>query len=155
MKLRTGEERFLQTTRGQLVTLLRRGPQAVDGLAEAVGLTPNAVRAHLTSLERDGLVRPRGVRRGTGAGKPATLYELHPDAEAMLSRAYAPVLTALLEELIESLPAGEVASILDRLGRRLAGNFESATGASHGHRAEAAAAALRALGGVVEVDRSG
>src|SRR5687767_7553570 len=103
MQLKTGEKRFLETTRGQLVTLLRRGAQPVDALARSLGLTPNAVRAHLLTLERDGLVRQRGTRRGAGAGKPAILFELHPDAETMMSRAYAPVLRALLEELASTL----------------------------------------------------
>ena len=64
MQLKTGEKRFLETTRGQLVTLLRRGAQPVDALAQSLRLTPNAVRAHLLTLERDGLVRQRGTRRG-------------------------------------------------------------------------------------------
>ena len=61
MQLRTGQKRFLETTRGQLLTLLRRGPQPIDALAAALDLTPNAIRAHMTALERDGLVRPRGT----------------------------------------------------------------------------------------------
>src|SRR5687768_14151798 len=104
-------QRFLETTRGQLVTLLRRGPLSVDELARSVGLTDNAVRAHLSTLERDGMVRQSGTRRGTGAGKPATLYELHPDGEAFLSRAYAPVLGALVEELVDQLSPEQSASI--------------------------------------------
>lgn len=155
MKLRTGESRFLETTRGQLITLLRRGPRTVDALAAELGLTPNAVRAHLVSLERDGLVRQGGSRRGHGAGKPATLYELHPEAEALLSRAYAPVLRALLEELVESLPTAEVEGLLDRLGSRLAADMAPAPAADHPARVEAAAEVLRSLGGLVEVDRSG
>ena len=56
-------------------------------MARALGLTDNAVRAHLATLERDGMVRQAGSRRPTGAGKPATLYELQPDTETLLSRA--------------------------------------------------------------------
>ena len=85
-----GQHRFLETTRGQLVTLLRRGPRAVDELARALGLTDNAVRAHLATLERDGMVRQAGSPRPTGARKPATLYELQPDTETLLSRADPP-----------------------------------------------------------------
>ena len=75
--------RFLETTRGQIVALLRRRAHSVDELAQALGLTANAIRAHLSTLERDGLVRQEGVRRGPGAGKPATLYEIHPAAEPL------------------------------------------------------------------------
>jgi predicted ArsR family transcriptional regulator len=59
--------RFFETTRGQIVGLLRRGRRTVEELARALGLTDNAVRNHLATLERDGLVRQDGVRRGPGA----------------------------------------------------------------------------------------
>jgi predicted ArsR family transcriptional regulator len=156
MQMRTGEKRFLETTRGQLVTLLRRGPQPVDALAAALGLTPNAVRAHLLTLERDGLVRQGGTRRNPGAGKPATLFELHPDAETMMSRAYAPVLRALLEELASTLSDDQLETLLDGLGRRLATGSRPSGASSQRSRVETGAEVLRSLGGLVEVeDRDG
>src|SRR6185312_4807859 len=96
-------QRFLESSRGRILVLLRCGPRTVEELANALSLTDNAVRAHLTTLERDRLVGPIGVRRGPGAGKPSTVYELAPGAEAVFSRAYAPALTAVLEELVERL----------------------------------------------------
>ena len=70
-------ERFFESTRGQIITLLRRSDLTVEELARALGLTDNGVRAHLTILERDGIVRQRGsVRRSSGGGKPAYIYEL-------------------------------------------------------------------------------
>ena len=44
--------RFLASTRGQIVILLRQGHATVDDLATTLGLTDNAVRAHLAGLER-------------------------------------------------------------------------------------------------------
>jgi len=72
--------RFLTSTRGRLITLLRRDTRTVDDLASALNLTDNAVRAHLAALERDGIVRQSGVRRDGGVGKPAFAYELTADA---------------------------------------------------------------------------
>jgi predicted ArsR family transcriptional regulator len=43
-------------------------------LATAVGVTDNAVRLHLGSLQREGLVRQSGVRRSVG--KPAHVYDV-------------------------------------------------------------------------------
>ena len=61
------DERFFQSTRGRIVTLLRRSKSTVEGLARALDLTDNGVRAHLGVLERDGIVRQRGsVRSGSG-----------------------------------------------------------------------------------------
>jgi predicted ArsR family transcriptional regulator len=146
------DRRFLESTRGKVVAMLRGGTRTVDELAVALGLTDNAVRAHLLGLERDGLVRSAGQRRGEGAGKPAVLFELSADAETMLSRAYAPVLSALLEVLAEELPERDAKRVLRETGKRLA---QGAGGRATGNleaRANAAAAVLRALGGDVRVE---
>lgn len=115
-------------------------------------LTDNAVRPHLIALERDGMVRQAGVRRGEGAGKPAVLYELHPDAEPLLSRAYAPVLTALVEVLMEQLAPREARKMLRETGRRLAASAGGRAPGDLPARARAAAAMLTALGGSVQVE---
>ena len=54
------DERFFPSTLGQVMqamTLLRGGDRSVEELARALGLTDNAVRAHLVTLERDEIVR--------------------------------------------------------------------------------------------------
>ena len=145
--------RFFESTRGQIVSALRRGTATVDELARAVGLTDNGVRAHLTTLERDGLIRQAGVRRGEGAGKPATLYEIHPDAEPALSRAYAPLLVALLDELAARIPEDERDAIMGDVGRRLAHAVPSSGSTDLEGRVRAAAALLDSLGGQTQVER--
>jgi predicted ArsR family transcriptional regulator len=148
-------KRFLETTRGQIVALLRRAAATVEELASAVGLTDNAVRAHLATLERDGLVRAIGVRRSTGAGKPATLYELHPEAEPLFSRAYAPVLRALLDAIAERLPAEQAEELMRDVGRRLAADLgRNLSGDLHA-RVHAAASLLATLGGEAYVEKGG
>jgi predicted ArsR family transcriptional regulator len=112
--------RFFETTRGRVLAHVRRGAVTVEELAGALTLTDNAIRAHLTALERDGLVRQTGVRRGSGAGKPAAVYELAGEAEVRFSHAYAPVLTALLEELSGRLSPEETEALLLGVGSRLA-----------------------------------
>ncbi len=67
------DQKFFASTRGQIVTLLRRTSYTVEELAQAVGLTDNGVRAHLAILERDGIVQQRGtVSRGGVAVSPPT-----------------------------------------------------------------------------------
>lgn len=143
--------RFLDSTRGQIATLLRRGPRTVEELAQDLGLTDNAVRNHLGILERDGLVRQDGVRRGKGAGKPAVVYALQPTAESYFSRAYQPVLAAMLDVVIDELPAEQAAQLLDKVGRRLGVSLGGRAPGTLDERVAAAAAALRALGGEVDV----
>jgi predicted ArsR family transcriptional regulator len=144
-------KRFLETTRGQIVSLLRRGVRTVEELARAMRLTDNAVRNHLATLERDGIVRQDGVRRGQGVGKPAVLYDVQPAAETLLSSAYPPVLTTMLDVLVEELPPDRADALLREIGRRLARGVGGRASGSLDERAGAAAAVLTTLGGDVDV----
>jgi predicted ArsR family transcriptional regulator len=137
------------------VALLRRGTRTVEELARALGLTDNAVRNHLATLERDGIVQQDGVRRGPGAGKPAVLYDLRPEAEPLFSRAYPPVLTTLLDVVIDELPADRAGELLREVGRRLAATTGGQATGGLDARVHAAAAVLTALGGEVDVVTDG
>ena len=148
--------RFFESTRGRIVALLRRAGRSVDELAAALGLTGNAVRLHLEALEREGLVRTAGVRRGGGAGKPATLYEIAPAAEPGFSNAYLPFLSALLDSLGDRLSTRELQAVMRDVGRRLAATQPPVPdGADLARRAALASRMLEALGGVTSVERDG
>jgi excisionase family DNA binding protein len=111
-------QRFFSTTRGRIVLLVRRSARTVDELAEELGLTRNAVREHLATLERDGLVHRSGGRRGNG--KPAHLYALTPEAVELFPRGYAPVLDGVLDALVRQLPPAPREVLLRELGRDIA-----------------------------------
>lgn len=148
------DERFLSTTRGQVVTLLWRAPRTIDELASALGVTDNAVRAHLSSLERDGLVRQSGVRRSVG--KPAYVYDVTPAAQEVFSNAYGPVLGYLLDVMREQLTAATIDNLLREVGARLVASGASARQArSDGDRVQRAVSVLERLGGIVEIDDDG
>jgi predicted ArsR family transcriptional regulator len=146
--------RFLETTRGQIVALLRRGARTVEELARALGLTNNAVRNHLSVLERDGLIRQEGVRRGAGAGKPAVVYELDPVAAPLFSRAYPPALSSVMDALVEGLPPEQATELLREVGRRLARRAGGRATGDFDARVRAAAGVLDAFGGDVEVRKN-
>jgi predicted ArsR family transcriptional regulator len=146
------DAKFFESTRGQIVVLLRRSGRTVEELARALGLTDNGIRAHLAVLERDGIARQRGsVRRGSGGGKPAYIYELTLEAEDLFPKAYEPTLGRLLEVLYERLGPEETEALLRSVGRRL---VEGKTVPTHGTRArlEAAAGVLSELGGLAELE---
>src|SRR5438045_907114 len=88
-RMRWWESSIGGPARGRIIGLLRRESRRVEELAASLRVTDNAVRAHLQALERAGLVRSAGVRRTGNAGKPATLYEIVPEAEPLFSSAYA------------------------------------------------------------------
>jgi predicted ArsR family transcriptional regulator len=147
------DERFFASTRGQVVTLLRRGGRTVEDLAQAVGLTDNGVRAHLAALERDGIVRQRGVVR-RGSGKPAYVYGLTPQAEELFPKAYGPVLRELLGVLAERVGSEETEALLRAVGSRMAGGRGVPAGGGRA-RLEAGVALLNDMGGLAELEEQG
>jgi predicted ArsR family transcriptional regulator len=143
------DKRFFETTKGRILALLRRQSRTVDELATALGVTDNAVRLHVASLERDGVVQQRGVR-ATG-GKPAYIYEVAPEAERLFTKAYIPVLTQLVAVLEERVAPEELKSLLREVGKRIAAAHGASSGTAR-MRAESAATVLTELGGVVDVE---
>lgn len=112
-------KQLLDSSRGRIVTLLRGGGiLTADDIASKLGLTRSAVRAQLTGMERDGVVRRAGRRPGTT--RPSHVFELTPEVEQLLSSAYIPLLTSLVGAFAAALSTDQVESILRQAGRRLA-----------------------------------
>jgi predicted ArsR family transcriptional regulator len=143
--------RFFESTRGRIVDLLRRSSRTVDELASELEITDNAVRLHLGMLERDGVVRSRGVRREGMVGKPATMYEIAPDADPLFSNAYLPFLSTLLASLADRMSVRELRALMRDVGHRLAGQAKPASGSLQA-RAELASRVLNELGGLTTVE---
>jgi predicted ArsR family transcriptional regulator len=110
-------DRFFQTTRGKIVSeLRRRGAASATDLARSFGLSPNAVRQQLMVLERDGLVAETPVRRGPT--KPTYEFSLTADAEKLFPQGYDKMLTAVLHELRSQFGTAGVERVFDGLSRR-------------------------------------
>ncbi|HLX56930.1 MAG TPA: ArsR family transcriptional regulator [Ktedonobacteraceae bacterium] len=142
--------RFFASTRGRILTLLRREKRTVDDLASTLELTDNAVRAHLTTLERDGFVRQHGERRGNG--KPSFVYELAPEAEYLFPKSYGQVLNELLQVLEERMSRAKLEEMLRIVGRRISTKWNMPEGDLR-VRLEAAVEVLNELGGLAELTR--
>lgn len=111
-------KQLLDTTRGRIVTLLQSGGLTADDIATNLELTRSAVRAQITAMERDGVVRRVGKRPGTT--RPSHLFELTAEVEQLLSKAYVPLLTQLVRVFAERLPADQVDELLRKAGSGLA-----------------------------------
>src|SRR5690349_16266810 len=146
-------ERMLASTRGQIIALLRRRDRTVGELADELRLTDNAVRSHLAALDRDGLVAQRRSDRG-GVGKPPVVYALTESADALLPKAYAPVLGVLLSTLTERLGREETLALLREVGRRAAAG-RPGDAADVRMRIEAAYGLLGEMGGVADLEETG
>lgn len=144
--------RFFSTTRGRVVQLLGRESMSVGDLAEALELTPNAIRASLATLERDGLVQQAGKR--AAVRKPETLYELTQAAEQLFPRAYDLLFNLLIHVLRERFPERQVQAILRQTGSAVA-RVQSVPPGSLADRAGHALSVLRDLGGLPELVEDG
>src|SRR5438876_8162864 len=112
---RTGwKKRLLSSTRGRVLALLRDEHRTVNDLASALNLTDNAVRAHLLSLERDGLVQQYGTRPGTR--KPHAAYGLSTEAEHIFPKAYGTLLAYFVTVLSIRLTAPVLRATMPAVG---------------------------------------
>lgn len=140
----------IEGTRGRIIDLIRRSPTTITAIASQLDLTYNAVRGHLTALERDGLIRTAGVRRG--GTRPSVVYELAPGVDDAFSRAYMPFASHLVRSLVERLPEGELDVIMHDVGRRLSTEWPRARG-TVAERVESASALLQELGAPNELEQ--
>ena len=147
------DERFFESTRGQIVTLLRSSACTVEDLAEELKLTDNAVRAHLATLERDGLVRQSGLRRGPR--KPHFTYVLTDEADKLFPKAYDALLNQLIAVLKNRLRPAEIEGVLREVGRAIAADAATRSDASFESRVQSAVKVLEAIGGSAEVEKHG
>jgi len=144
--------RFLGSSRGKIVQLLRRAGRSVNELAAALGLTDNAVRANLAQLEQDGLVKQEGRR--SGYRKPESMFDITPEAEGLFARACAPVLGTLLSTLEATLSEQELDARLRELGHRLAEpHLEAMSRLAPKQRVRKTLQVLEELGGLAELQQ--
>ena len=111
-------KQLLDTSRGRIVTLLRSGGLTAEDVARKLGLTQSAVRIHIAAMERDGLVRRVGKRPGTT--RPSQVFDLTAEVEQLLSTAYVPLLTQLVDVFAQALPADQIEALLRQTGIGLA-----------------------------------
>jgi predicted ArsR family transcriptional regulator len=147
---------LLDSTRGRIVTLLQHGGLTVDEIASRLELTANGVRAHLTGMERDGVVERAGLRRGTT--RPSSVFVLTSAVEQSLSGAYVPLLVQLVRLLTSGQPAAQVDRFMRQAGKGLAAELTDGRREtdSLGSRVRAASALMnRKLGAVTDVEENG
>lgn len=134
-----------------LVVLKKDQPLPVKDIAARFGVTPNALRRHLKSLELDGVVRYRREVRGVGG--PVFAYSLTERGEALFPTAYGSALADVLEAVREEHGVEGVIRIFRRHWESVAGRVPSSgEGASLGERASDLAALLSAEGYMAEAE---
>ncbi len=136
----------LSATRRRIIAMLRSGDRTVAELAGELGLTNNAVRSHLHSLQRQGLVLGSGFRAGTR--KPHAAYALSAKARRAFFEGCEPLLSQLISVLSRQLSKDQFETALRDSGRRMAQACPSKPRTSSlRQRIRLAIAALQNLGG--------
>lgn len=123
----------IESSDASLVELLRRrGPLGISELADAMQVTPTAVRQRLTRLTAQGHIE-RTMTRG-GRGRPSHRYALTKQGARSAGDNFADLASVLWEE-IRSLPDPEVRrGLLRRLADRLARRYREQVGGSAANR---------------------
>lgn len=135
------------TQRGLLRTLLHnKAGMTVDELTGALKVSRNAVRQHLTSLERDGLVS-KGATRPSG-GRPEQLYAITGRGQEIFPRQYSWFSEMLMGTLHSMLGNDGAATRLVEMGRSVGTGLAARLSQMAGRRERVAAAAetMRELG---------
>src|SRR3977135_3688100 len=109
-----------RSTRMEVLELLRReGRCSTETISSDLGVTPNAVRQHLTNLERDGLVVSDPER--SGRGRPFLLFSLTERADSVFPKRYGQLATMVLQEVQEMGGPEALDEVFSRVAARHAG----------------------------------
>ena len=146
------DSRFFESTRGKIILQLRTGSKTVNELAAALGLTDNAVRANLLSLERDHLISQSGSVKGFR--KPHFSYALTHEARELFPKAYDSLFNGLIGEFKSKLSAAALVDSLRSIGRRIGLRAKQQDGGSLDERLDRSLTVLEELGGSAQVTRS-
>lgn len=108
----------LTSTRDIILHAIKMDNEAtVNDLAEAADISPVTVRHHLNSLQAEGLLVSRAVRRKVG--RPYYVYSLSEKGHELFPQRYVRLSSRLLEELKTNFPAGTVAQLFKSVVRSI------------------------------------
>jgi predicted ArsR family transcriptional regulator len=148
----------MRTTKSQILANLKRnGHRSIEELATAIGVAKMTVRQHLATLERDGLVESREVRRPTG--RPHLAFSLTDQGEEMFPKRYDRLAGLLLDEvsrldgqeIVGLSPEAKKRLLFERMAARLQAQYEGrVAGKQLPERVAAVAQMLDEEGGFAE-----
>ncbi|MDE2293700.1 MAG: DNA-binding protein [Elusimicrobia bacterium] len=99
-----------------LERLKMQGRATVSDLAEALGVTREAVRRQLLLARREGWVRRMPTaRRSPGAGRPTSAWALTEAGEHLFPKAYDAAAVEVIDAVADGLGPGALTAVLSRL----------------------------------------
>lgn len=134
----------------KVLAQLRHRPMTVEELSTALGITSNAVRNQLRTLEKSRFVERRGSR--AGVSKPSVLYAITLTGQIQFSTLYLPVLTEFLQVAEGQCAGKQLVTFMRQTGKSLGRQYPKPRG-SLDARVDAAARLMRGFGGLMEVEK--
>jgi predicted ArsR family transcriptional regulator len=116
LKIRTDNNKL--STRDIILEAIKQANEAtVDTLATHAEVSPVTVRHHLNSLQADGLLLTRSVRRKVG--RPYYIYSLSERGHELFPKRYVRLSSLLLDELKEQFPAETITELFNGVVNRI------------------------------------
>jgi DeoR family transcriptional regulator, suf operon transcriptional repressor len=112
-----------QSTRDIILQAIKSSHQAsVEELAQAANVSPVTVRHHLNSLQADGLLSLKSVRRKVG--RPYYVYSLNEKGHELFPQKYIRLSSRLLDELKTQFPAETVGALFSGVAQRMVSDHQ-------------------------------
>lgn len=110
------------STKDRILTLLKKEAQlTVSQLSSSLGITEMAVRKHLTTIERDGLLEIEEVRQPMG--RPLQVYSLSSKAQQAFPNNYENLTVDFLHDLKELHGEDTIDYLLEKRSERLKNSY--------------------------------
>lgn len=109
-------------SRKGMLDILKKEDCSIKELCEKLGLSPTAVRQHITILERDALVKKKTIKEKMG--RPKYVYSLTEKADQLFPKGYDNFLEWILEEIIEFKGYNGAMDMMERIAKKNASRYK-------------------------------
>ncbi|MWV42418.1 winged helix-turn-helix transcriptional regulator [Paenibacillus sp. HJL G12] len=142
------------STRDKILQLLKtKGDLSAKEITEFIGITSMAVRRHINTLEKDGLIESKTIRQPMG--RPTAIYHLTEQAETFFPNKYHTLTLDLLGELELDAGSDMVDRLFERRGESLRKNHAAKMhGKSFAEKVEVLAEIQNENGYMVELQKN-
>lgn len=106
--------------------LLKKGPSSAVELAEAMHISPQAIRRHLKDLAQEGLIEYEAVQQKMG--RPQYRYKLSRQGRDRFGHSYGEFAVSFLDTLSETVGKEQVSQILQKQWERKAQEYRLKVG---------------------------
>ena len=138
-------------TKSQILSIVQQTPQTILQLCAQLNLTRTAINLPIKQLLAEGLIHGVIEPRAGQVGKPSIVYEATQGTEDLHSKAYQPILSALIEQIQADSGEAALTDLLQKTGQRMARAALSAPSTDCRANIEAAMQIANSLGATAQL----